>query len=621
MSISVSDFPRMARAARRSRLASLAPWLVALGLDLLLFVPSYVFSEPQAAFWPFFPNPKQHAHGAFGLDLRSAYQYLLALTLRRDNLDVFRVSVDMAVLVLVAIWSADTRARAWLRRACVAAYLWLWVFLAYDHAIRYYYWRSAALGEDWRLALNLFHFVGAMMSPSTLARLIGGALALIGVGMALAFALRALQLSAAGWSLRRKGLLTLALLLPALASLSWFGVQRDEPVIQLLSKRMLYNWRASRAEAIRMAPLRSGVADRRYASYAKVALRQKPNFYLLMVEAYGEILATWDMRPAYEALQARVQTRLERAAFHACSAYSAAPVHGGTSWLSIATVQTGILIDRPLPYSALELTGARVPSLAGFFNGQGYESYTLQPGTRARAGLHRLDLFNHHILIDASAIGYQGPHFGWGHIPDQYSLGVLRERYLAHAPEPRYVFYMGVSTHFPWGEDVPPYVRDWHALDASHADARKIERADVDASWPALPHKDEIATELRRSYFQSVEYEWRLFTELLEADRSREIVVVVLGDHQPRLESNPPGEVTMNTPLHILSRDAAFVASFADVGCQPGLFADPTLHPPLQHEALFSLWVSKLAARYAEPGSAGNARYFPDGIGLSGLNP
>jgi hypothetical protein len=613
MSLSMSDVPRSVRTVAVSRVTFFVPWLVLCGLDLLLFVPSYVFSEPQADLLPFFP--KAHAHGAYGFDLRSAYQYALSLVLRRANLDVFRVSVDLVVLLLLSAWTADTRARAGVRRAIVAAYLIFWVFLIYDHAMRYYYWRTAALGEDWRLALNLFHFVGAMMSPTTLTYLVGGLFGFIAVGLLAAFALRAWQLRAAAWSKRRKWLLSLLCLLPALASLQWFGVERDDPVIQLLSKRVLYNWRASRAEALRMAPLRNGTVDRRYASYAQVSLRRKPDFYLLMVEAYGEILATWDMRPAYEALQARVQARLEHAGFHACTAYSAAPVHGGTSWLSIATVQTGILIDRPLPFSALELSGARVPSLAGFFNAQGYQSYTIQAGTRARSGLRRLDLFNHHVVIDAQAIGYQGPHFGWGHIPDQYSLGVLRERYLADAPEPRYVFYMGVSTHFPWGEDVPPYVRDWKALDAG-----KVEPVAVDASWPPLAGKGMIATDLRRSYLQSVEYEWRIFTELLEAEPARDIVVVILGDHQPRLESNPPGEVTMNTPMHVLSRDAGFVDSFADVGCQPGLFADPTLHPPLQHEGLFSLWVSKLAARYAEQG-AQNAPYFPDGIGLSGLNP
>jgi hypothetical protein len=364
-----------------------------------------------------------------------------------------------------------------------------------------------------------------------------------------------------------------------------------------------------------MAPLRSGTVDRRYERYAQASLRHKPNFYLLMVEAYGEILATWDMRPAYEALLARVQARLEHAGYHARSAYSASPVHGGTSWFSIATVQTGILIDRPLPYSALELNSARVPSLASFFNAQGYESYALEAGSRARSTLRRLDLFNHHVMIDATALDYHGPHFGWGHIPDQYSFGVLRERYLAKAPEPRYLFYMGVSTQYPWGDDVPPYVSDWKALDHG-----QVIRDDVDSSWPALPYKEEIATELRRSYLRSVEYEFRLLTELLEADASRDIVVVILGDHQPRLESNPPGEVTMNTPMHVLSRDPAFVERFAAFGFQPGMFADPELHPPLAHEGLFSLLVSQLTAAYGDPDAA-PIPYLPDGIGLSGLNP
>jgi hypothetical protein len=61
------------------------------------------------------------------------------------------------------------------------------------------------------------------------------------------------------------------------------------------------------------------------------------------------------------------------------------------------------------------------------------------------------------------------------------------------------------------------------------------------------------------------------------------------------------------------------VESFADAGFQPGLFAEPGLRPALQHEGLFSLWVSKLAAAYAEPGSRA-APYFPDGVGLAGLN-
>jgi hypothetical protein len=586
-----------------ARSRTLVAALLILGLDLLLFVPSYLFSQPHADLLPFVsadPVP-------------SAYEQLLRLVLRRPNLDVFRISFDFGLLLLVASWTARSRWRAAVRGSVVAAYLLLLLFLAYHHAVSYFYARSPALVEDWRLTRNLLHFVEAMFSPSLLAWLLVGLSGLVAVGVAAHFAIRVLQDHAAAWSGRRHALIGLGLVLPAVASLSWFGVQPDEPVIQWTGKRLVYNWRASRAEALRMAPLRNGAVDRSYDALSKVSLQQKPDFYLFMIEAYGEILATWDMADAYRALLQRVEARLAAAGYRARSAYSAAPVYGGTSWFSIATVHTGIMIDRPMAYSALELAGPRIPSLTHFFKAQGYRTYTLQPGSRQRTGTLRLDLFGHDVVLDAHSLGYRGPHYGWGHIPDQYSLGVLGERFVAPTRQPRYLFYMGVSTHYPWGEDVPPYVRDWKAL--NHGDRAR----GIDARWPALPHTQAIASELRTSYLQSIEYEWRVLLDLLEAERSRSIVVVVMGDHQPRLESNPPGEVTMNTPIHVLSRDGAFVESFADAGFQPGLFAEPGLRPALQHEGLFSLWVSKLAAAYAEPGSRA-APYFPDGVGLAGLN-
>jgi hypothetical protein len=69
----------------------------------------------------------------------------------------------------------------------------------------------------------------------------------------------------------------------------------------------------------------------------------------------------------------------------------------------------------------------------------------------------------------------------------------------------------------------------------------------------------------------------------------------------------------------MLSRDPAFIASLADVGFQSGLRATPG-RAPLQMQGLYSLWVSKLAASYGAEGSR-SAPYYPDGIGLSGLNP
>jgi hypothetical protein len=56
---------------------------------------------------------------------------------------------------------------------------------------------------------------------------------------------------------------------------------------------------------------------------------------------------------------------------------------------------------------------------------------------------------------------------------------------------------------------------------------------------------------------------------------------------------------------------------FLAVGAVRGLYADAGQRPPLQHEGLFSLFVSTLAAQY---GDANGATWSPDGAELSGLN-
>ncbi|HKP59474.1 MAG TPA: hypothetical protein VJV78_22280 [Polyangiales bacterium] len=587
------------------RLRKLAPWFGVWLLNTLLFVPAYMTSP--SAFLPPLPTAK-------AVMLRGFLRSFVSMLLRRDNLDVFRVSFDLGCMVLLALASAGTRAARPVRWALVTGYVALLVFLGYHHAIQFFFERSPALSEDWRFLLNLGHFLQSVMSPRWFAICAGSVLGLVGVTLLAAWVFRALQRMAAGWTWRSRGRGALAFFVPCALIFAWLGVSSDHPVLQVNSKRVLWNWRTSRAEALRTAELHDPEPDRRYDGYTSLELATKPNFYLLMIEAYGEILATWDMTDAYRALLSRVEQRLSAAGYHARSVYSAAPVHSGTSWFSISTVHTGTLIDRPLQYDALQLVGARVPSITRFFESQGYRTYTLQPGSADHAGLRRLDLFNHDVVVDSPALDYPGWHYGWGHIPDQYSWEKFRERWFAHPSEPYYVYYMAVSTHWDWGEGVPPYVHDWRKLESDD-----IQPAEVDASWPPFPEAERIGTELRRSYFHSVEYEWRVLLDVLEADHSPNIVVAIVGDHQPRLESDAPGEVTMNAPVHIISRDAAFVESFAPLGFARGLYPEPTVRPTHWHEGLFSLWISRLVAAYGVPGSP-TVPIYPRGIRLSTLS-
>lgn len=596
--------PDRSRPALSWRVAT--PWLLLCGIDLLLFVPSYVCSQPVAELMPLLPS----AHA------RSLAESLQQLFVSRANLDVFRISVDLVVLTCLAVLSARSRLRA-LPRVLAALYVvGLLVFLSYHHAVSHYFVRVPALKEDIRLALNLGHLASSMLAPWQLGlAVVVIVIGLVWLGLTSAMALGAIQAQATRWTLRGRAWSCGLACLPLLVSLSTFGLDSDEPVVQLLGKRAFYNWRASHAQTLRLAELREPNPDRRYQVYRTIELARKPTFLLLMIESYGEILSTWDMEPAYRDLMERVQQRLSAAGYHARSIYSAAPVYGGTSWFSIATVQTGISIDRPVAHTALEEVGATVPSLTRFFADQGYPTYTLQPGTTGRSRLGTKDMLEHDVVLNRMALGYTGPKFGWGVVPDQYSLGVYRERFPMEPGVPRFLFYMSVSTHFPWGAGVPPYVGDWRALERG-----EVQPAGADPSWPELRGMQAIGTDKRRSYMRSVDYEFRLLTEWLEAEPEQDIVVLIVGDHQPRLEWDVPGLISMNAPVHVLSRDPELVERFAAFDFQPGMFVDPAQDRPMDHAGILSLMISQLTAAYGEPGSP-ELPYHPHGIRLSGLQP
>ena len=87
----------------------------------------------------------------------------------------------------------------------------------------------------------------------------------------------------------------------------------------------------------------------------------------------------------------------------------------------------------------------------------------------------------------------------------------------------------------------------------------------------------------------------------------------MLGDHQPpRVSRRDDG---FDTPIHVISRNADFVAAFYDYGFGPGLWVNPA-EPTMKHEGLYSMLVRTLVANGNE--TAAVPPYLPDGfVGLS----
>jgi hypothetical protein len=577
--VDLEDAPApVRRSGRRGR--TWLMWMALWGLHLLLFMPWFAFRQGHQDFFSFFR---------------------------------FRLSYDFGLFLAALALVSRMRGRALARVAGVVAYAALLLFLTYDHAIPYFFQRTPALWEDWRLIINLAHYVGDFVSMWWPALGVGAGALLIVALVAMERLLAGFQQWARSCSMRRLAAGSLAFALLGGLSLGWFGLAREDAMVQLLSSRVAENYRVSKARIAALGDLAGATPDLRYEALMSVELPRRPSVYLLMIEAYGEILATCDTRAAYQALLGRISARLTGEGFSARSAYSRAPVHGGWSWLSIGTVQTGIRIDQLSSYAMLELVGARIPTLTSFFRGQGYRTIALQSANRDRTGIRRLDVFNRHELIEAPELRYPGPEAHWAAIPDEYSLGYFREKYLSHAPEPRFVFYMSVSTHIPFRPI--PYVGNWRAWSGPGFPGARI-----DPAWPPLEGTELIASEARRNYLATIEYEWRLMADFIQAEGEKrpDAIFILVGDHQPRLdcESSP---VTFNTPVHVVSKDAVFVDRFSDRGFSPGLFAEPGARTPLFHEGLFSLIVTELAEHNSDAEGSFRGAYFPNGIGLAGL--
>jgi hypothetical protein len=165
-------------------------------------------------------------------------------------------------------------------------------------------------------------------------------------------------------------------------------------------------------------------------------------------------------------------------------------------------------------------------------------------------------------IYDSAKLDYQGPGFGWWHIPDQYAVAALDARELqVHPRKPLFVFFPTVSTHIPFNP-IPPVQPDWaRMLTARPYDAAPLARAFTQRpDW----------TDMGQSYVNSVEYFFDMLAGYLRERANDNFVLVVLGDHQPA--ANVSGEgAPWEVPVHIISKRSELLQPLLAHGFRAGL--------------------------------------------------
>ena len=278
---------------------------------------------------------------------------------------------------------------------------------------------------------------------------------------------------------------------------------------------------------------------------------------VVFVESYGRVAVQGTtFSPAVDAVLDDGTRRLRATGWSARSAFLTSPTFGAASWLAHSTLQSGLWVDSQQRYD--QLLDADRLTLASAFQGAGWRTvFDVPANTRdwpEGAGFYGFDQ-----LYDSRNVGYRGPQFGYATMPDQYTLAAFRHLELEPSRRRPVMAEIDlVSSHHPWAPS--PRLVPWD----------RVGDGSVFTGAPTQPDSSDV----RELYGQSIEYTMGTLVSFLETYPDPDLVLVVLGDHQPHsyVTGPDPGH---DVPVSVIARDPRVVHRVAGWGWQAGLHPGP----------------------------------------------
>ena len=325
---------------------------------------------------------------------------------------------------------------------------------------------------------------------------------------------------------------------------SWFAL----PVTPVYARQAAFLVRAAQAQNLAVTPM----------TRSDLGAVGGADVFTIFFESYGAVVFERpQLYAAVAAELARFNEFLRRSGWRAASAFVDSPTFGGASWLAHATLLSGRWITREADYR-LFLAGPP-ETLGDRFRAAGYRTIGLFPGIKldwpegAALGFER--------IVDARALAYRGPAFGWWTIPDQYSLEILSQREIMRPDrQPLFVTFASIMSHWPFGP-TPPYQPDWSRLTGP---------APFAPGALAQALATEPLDDLTAAYLRTIKHNFRLLRGFLAERAPADALILVAGDHQPPAIVSGKG-LSWSVPVHLFTRDAAISRRFIQAGFQPGL--------------------------------------------------
>jgi hypothetical protein len=305
---------------------------------------------------------------------------------------------------------------------------------------------------------------------------------------------------------------------------------------------------------------------------------------LVFIESYGAV--AYD-RPeftrALEDRRTRFEQQIKNSGFSVVSAFVESPTFGGSSWLAHISFLTGFEVKDE--GANVRLMAQKRPTLVSTLSGHGYHTVAVMPGLQQdwpEGAFYGFDR-----IYNTEQLQYTGPSFGWWPVPDQFALAQLDHLELARKDRPPvFAFLPTTSTHTPFSP-TPPYQPSW----ARMLTATPYDEADYQRAWAEPPDW----LNLGPSYVHSIDYALASLGGFLGLPRNRDVVLILLGDHQPPAVVSGEG-APWDVPVHIISSRPLVLDALRAHGFHDGL-RPPRARVMGMHELMPAVFSAFDAAR------------------------
>ena len=284
---------------------------------------------------------------------------------------------------------------------------------------------------------------------------------------------------------------------------------------------------------------------------------------VVFVESYGRVvLDDPDLSPGVVATLDDGTRRLAGDGYRARSAWLTSPTFGAISWLAHSTLQSGLWVDSQQRYDHLVTTDRE--TLSSLFGRAGWRTVASVPANDRDWPQGAFYGFDH--VYDSRNVGYRGPRFGYPTMPDQFTLEAFQQAELAPRDRRPVMAEIDlISSHAPWSRTPDLLSQDSVGDGSVYAGMPETLPSEADI-WPD-------AGRVRAAYADSIAYSLQSVVSFLSTYADDDLVVVLLGDHQPATivsggSGSDPGH---DVPVTVIAKDPTVVGALAPWGWDPGM--------------------------------------------------